>query len=164
MTKVNHRSKVQAGTAKKKSSKRHRRNHTHKFWREKALKTQKIFKTIKDLGEEVEEIKKEKEKEKEEKEEIKGQLEVARRELSQAEERCQVLVRKGRRDRNVAMKRNSERWQQRERELKEKHEQEREEWMEELEYHEMGRMEVEEELNELKGEIETVYMDLFGDS
>src|SRR5581483_2397805 len=165
MTKApNHRSKVKAGTAKKRPSKRHRRNHTHKFWREKALKTQGIFQKIRDLSKEVEEIKEEKEKEKEEKEEIKTQLEVAKREISQAEERCQVLIRKARRDRNEAMRRNSERWQQRERELKEKHEQERNEWMEEVEYHEVGRKEAMRRLRELEGEIGATYRDLFGDS
>ena len=82
---------------------------------------------------------KEKEKEKEEKEEIAAQLEVVRREISQAEARCQVLIRRAKRDRNDAMRRNSERWQQRERELKEKHEQEKSEWMEEVEHHETVR-------------------------
>ena len=38
------------------------------------------------------------------------------------------------------------------------------EWMQECEDQEMGRVEAEMELNELKEEIETVYMDLFGDS
>ena len=158
MTKVqNHRSKLQAGTAKRKPSKSRRQKNSLKFWRKKALAVADVFKQIKDLSGEVKEVKKEKE-------EVESQLEVARKEIDQVEERCQVLIRRGRRERNNAMKRNSERWQQRERELKEKHEQEREEWMEELEYHEASYMEVEGELNELKEEIETVYMDLFGDS
>src|SRR5881275_98315 len=137
MTKTpNYRNKVQAKTAKKKLSKKHRCNHTHKFWRNKALRSQGIFDQIRNLNKEVEEIKEEKEKE--EKEEIAVQLEVARREISQGEARCQVSIRRAKRDRNNAMRRNSERWQQRERELKEKHEQERSEWMEEVEHHETG--------------------------
>ena len=162
MTKTpNHRNKVQAKTAKKKPSKKHRCNHTHKFWRNKALRSQGIFDQIRNLNKEVEEIKEEKEKEKEEKEEIAAQLEVARREISQAEARCQVLIRRAKRNRNNAMRRNSERWQQRERELKEKHEQERSEWMEEVERHETGYREAMRRLRELEGEIETTYKELF---
>ena len=67
MTKIpNYRNKVQAKTAKKKPSKKHRCNHTHKFWRNKALRSQGIFDQIRNLNKEVEEIK-EKEKEKKKK-------------------------------------------------------------------------------------------------
>src|SRR5436305_7973995 len=159
--KQNHRNKIQDKTAKKKPSKKHRLNHTRKFWRNKALRSQGIFDQIRNLNKEVEEIKEEKEKEKEEKEEIAAQLEVARREISQAEARCQVLIRRTKKDRNNAMRRNSERWQQRKRKLKEKHEQERSEWMEEVEHHETGYREAMSRLRELEGEIKTAYRELF---
>ena len=59
------------------------------------------------------------------------------------------------------MRRNSERWQQRERELKEKYEQERSEWMEEVEHHETGHRKAMRRLKELEGEIEIAYRELF---
>ena len=157
MTKVqNHRSKLQAGTTKRKPSKSRRQNNSLKFWRKKALAVADVFKQIKDLSGEVEEVKKEKV-------EVESQLEVARRELGQADHKYQTLVRKAKKDKNKVLKLNSERWHRREKELKDKYEQQVGEWMQECEDQEMGRVEAERELNELKEEIETVYMDLFDD-
>ena len=80
MTKVqNHRSKLQAGTAKRKPSKSRRQKTSLKFWRKKALAVADVFKQIKDLSGEVEEVKKEKE-------EVESQLEVARKEIDQVED------------------------------------------------------------------------------
>jgi len=158
MTKVqNHRSKLQAKTTKRKPSKSRRQNNSLKFWCKKALAVADVFKQIKDLSSEVEEVKKEKE-------EVESQLEVAKRELGQADHRYQALVRKTKKDKNKVLKLNSERWQCREKELKEKYEQQVEEWMQECEDQEMAHVEAERELNELKEEIETVYMNLFGNS
>ena len=153
----NHHSKLQAGTAKRKPSKKCCQNSSLKFWRKKALAVADVFKQIKDLSKEVKEVKKEKE-------EVESQLEVAKRELGQADHRYQTLVRKAKKDKNKVLKLNSERWQYREKELKEKYEQQVEEWMQEYEDQEMAHIETERELNELKEEIETVYMNLFGDS
>ena len=57
-------------------------------------------------------------------------------------------------------KKEGQRWQQRERELKEKHEQERSEWMEEVEHHETGYREAMRRLRKLEGEIKTTYREL----
>ena len=146
----NHRANIRSKTSKKQKSKSQQRKDRLRFWRDRALKQAGIFERIDKLTKRAEKAERKRNK-------VQRQLEIARENISELERKYQVLARKTRRERNTIIRTARERWLEKEREINEKHEQERVEWMEECELHES-------KVRQLEERIGSTYYELFKDS